>query len=495
MRVRLGPRLRSLTLPRAWRAASVAAVVLAALFAALAALSAYRDDRQLRVAGIELSVQPGHQGALDLYVPLVDWGVRFDAVRFPARLSIDVLGVDRDAATAIAAGAPPELEALREEAGDAIASYIRELVVVVLVAGLGGGALVALAVRGGSVPRMRWLLGAAGVTAALVAASVALFLPPRGELRDPEYYANGPDIPIALETIERATASARAISGELDEQLTGLARLVSASAEHEPLEPFPRVTLASDLHNNLLALPALEEAVATGPLLFAGDLTANGTPFEARLIRRVVEIGRPFVFVPGNHDSDVLSRRLADAGAIVLTERGRLNPDGTFGDPVVEVGGLRVAGYSDPFERQRRHGFQARGEPEPSGPQRAAFRRWLASMRGRVDVVLVHSPALAAPAVDKLRASPPPAPMAILTGHTHVPRLETSRNLVELNSGTVGGGGFGNFEEDQPFALSILVYRSEPAFRPLAVDQVEIDLPDGSSKAERHRLDLRGDQQ
>lgn len=85
-----------------------------------------------------------------------------------------------------------------------------------------------------------------------------------------------------------------------------------------------------------------------GPLFFAGDLTSSGSPFELALTRRVAGIGDPFVFVTGNHDSDILARRLAAAGAIVLSQRGRLLPNGRRGEIVVDVDGLRVAGYSDP---------------------------------------------------------------------------------------------------------------------------------------------------
>ena len=62
----------------------------------------------------------------------------------------------------------------------------------------------ALAVRGRGVPRLRWLFAAAGGTALAGVLALFLLLPPRGEIADPEYYANGPDIPVALRTIERA---------------------------------------------------------------------------------------------------------------------------------------------------------------------------------------------------------------------------------------------------------------------------------------------------
>jgi predicted phosphodiesterase len=470
-------------------AAAVALVVVAVLGGGLLALATYSAERELSVGRIELSVQPFHRGALDLYVPLVDWGARFSAVRLPARLSVDVRTVNRDAAQRVAEGQLPDVEAVRAEARDAVASYLRLLVLIVFVCALTAGLVVALAVRGHGAPRLRWLFGAAAGTAVVGCALLVILLPPRGEISDPEYYANGPDIPVALRTIEQAQGSARAISEELNEQLVGLARLVSDSSSRQPRSALHAVVLASDLHNNLLALPALDRAVGSRPLFFAGDLTSSGSPFEFALVRRIVRLGHPFVFVSGNHDSDALVRRMALAGGIVLTQRGRFRSDGTYGPVVVRVRGLRVAGYADPFERRASEHFRARGEPRPDALQRAAFSDWLRPLVGRVDVVLVHEPQLAADAAEELRRDPPRRPLVLLTGHTHVPSFRASENFVELNGGTIGGGGTGNLEKSQPFGLAVLTYTHGSGFEPEAADLVEIDAHRGSARAERFRVE------
>ena len=466
-------------------AAAVALVVIAALAGGLLALATYSAERDLSVGRIELSVQPFHKGALDLYVPLVDWGARFSAVRLPARVSIDVRTVDREAAQRVAGGDLPDVRAVRAEARDGLASYLRELLLLVFLCALAAGLIVALAVRGRGAPRLRWLFGAALGTALAGCLALALLLPPRGEIADPEYYANGPDIPVALRTIEQAQGSARAISEELNEQLVGLARLVSESSQRRGQEDVRALVLASDLHNNLLALPALDRAAGSRPLFFAGDLTSSGSPFEFTLVRRIVRLGHPFVFVSGNHDSDALVRRVALAGGIVLTERGRLRADGTLGPLVVRVRGLRVAGYSDPFERRASEHFRARGEPRPDAEQREEFRDWLRPLLGRVDVVMVHEPQLAEDAAEELRRIPPRRPLVLLTGHTHMSSFMSSTNLVELNGGTVGGGGTGNLEKSQPFGLAVLTYTRADGFDPIAADLVEIDAHRGSARAER----------
>ncbi len=470
------------------RTVAVLLVLLATVGAAVGALAVFSVDRDLTVGTVRLSADPGHAGALDIYVPLVDWGVRFDAVRLPARLSLDLRTLDRAAVAEVARGRDPDVEALREEAEAAIASYIRLLLAFAAVTSLALGTLTALALRGRAAP-LRLTLPVAGCAAVLACLAILFLFPPRGAIEDPEYYANGPDIPAALRAIDQATGTAETISQELNDQLVGLARLIAAPAGRGAGGELPHLTLASDLHNNLLALPTLERAVRQGPLFFAGDLTSSGSPFEIALTRRLARIGDPFVFVTGNHDSDVLAQRLAAAGAIVLTERGRLLGDGRLGELVVNVGGLRVAGYADPFERRRSDRYRDRGS-EATDAQQRAFADWLRPLAGRVDVVMTHSPALTKLAVEELRSDPPARPLAILTGHTHEPALRTSENLVELGGGTAGGGGTGNLEKNQPFGLAVLVRARSPRFVPLLADTVEIDAQSGAARAERSRLDL-----
>ena len=88
------------------------------------------------------------------------------------------------------------------------------------------------------------------------------------------------------------------------------------------------------------------------------------------------------MFVTGNHDSDRSAQELADDGAIVLTEFGRLKRGGGYGPVVNEIAGMRVAGYSDPFQRRAAENYRDRFEPEPSAAQQQSVRR-LAAAAGR----------------------------------------------------------------------------------------------------------------
>src|SRR5690348_16331991 len=80
-------------------------LVLAATFAGgYLALVTFTQSKTLSVGEIRLSVSPGHRGALDVYVPLVDWGARFENIRLPVRLRADLQTVNREVAGSVAQG-------------------------------------------------------------------------------------------------------------------------------------------------------------------------------------------------------------------------------------------------------------------------------------------------------------------------------------------------------------------------------------------------------
>jgi predicted phosphodiesterase len=459
----------------------IAAVVAAGLLAGLGALWTFSTERDLSVGRVSMSVEPFHHGALDLYVPVVDWGVRFGGVRLPARLHVEVRAIDRSAATVVATGDPARVADVREEARDAIASYLRSLVAATAAAALLGSALMVLILRA----PVR-VLAVAVVPMVAWGGAIAFLLAPRGQLDTPQYYAHGPDIPVALRAVQSATRSSANLGQVVDDQLVGLARLV-APGEQPTLKGLPRLTIASDLHNNVLALDALARAAEGGIVLFPGDLTDSGTPLEVNVLQQVADAGDPFVFTTGNHDSDTLAISLARRGAVVLTQDGRLLPDGRLGSVVTKVGGLRMAGYSSPNERRAAAGFADNGAGVDL-PEQAAFEQWLLGLAGRVDVVLVHEPALAAPAVSAWRQRYPSLPLLVAVGHTHRQAVDAAGSVVVVNGGTLGAGGTGNLDEGQDIGLAVATVRRRP-FLPLAVDLVQIDPGDGSATASRIRVD------
>jgi hypothetical protein len=178
-----------------------------------------------------------------------------------------------------------------------------------------------------------------------------------------------------------------------------------------------------------------------------------------------------------------------DRGAYVLTDRGRLNPDGSHGRIIQDIDGLKVAGYSDPFERRAGEDFKDRFQPEPTQTQKDAFTAWLQPLLGKVDVVMVHEPALIESALAVLQDQPPQRPLVFVVGHTHKASLQSYPGVTVINGGSVGAGGTGNLTETTKMGIARFIFTSEPEFQPLAADLVEIDPGSGSATARRQRLD------
>jgi hypothetical protein len=72
------------------RTVALLLIALAAVTGTVGALSLVGGERRLSVGTIAIGFSPFHDGALDVYVPLVDWGARSSGVRLPARLTIEV---------------------------------------------------------------------------------------------------------------------------------------------------------------------------------------------------------------------------------------------------------------------------------------------------------------------------------------------------------------------------------------------------------------------
>ncbi|MDA0181302.1 metallophosphoesterase [Solirubrobacter phytolaccae] len=476
--------LKSRLITYARRALSLMLVVVATCAGGYLALVGYQQTAELSVGEIRMSVSPGHRGALDVYVPLVDWGARFEAIDAPVRLRVDLQTVNRRVATSLAEGKPLDVEQVRKDAEGALRTYLMRLIGLTIAAASALGLLVAFAIRS-RVPRLRWTAPTAILVAIGIGVAMIFTIPPRGEIADPQYYAHGPDIPRALEAVAAAQRTPGALNQELDAQLVGLARLVIEPGRRQSLTGQPTITVASDLHNNTVALGVLERATGDGPLFFVGDLTDRGSPLETTLVRRIAHIGDPFVFVSGNHDSDYLKHELADEGAVVLTQNGRLKRDGTFGPVINEIAGLKVAGYDDPFERRSADSFRDRFDNNPQPGMQEAFLEWLRPLLGKVDVVMVHEGALLGTALQVLKDDPPERPIVFLIGHTHQTALEQHPGVTVINGGSIGAGGTGNLGESTALSLARFVFTVRPSFQPLAADLVSIDPGTGNSSARR----------
>jgi predicted phosphodiesterase len=247
--------------------------------------------------------------------------------------------------------------------------------------------------------------------------------------------------------------------------------------------------VASDIHANWLTLPAFARYADHRPVFLVGDFVLEGTPIEASIAQRAARLGHPTVAVSGNHDSPVVMRRLARAGAIVLTHAGRMSGDGTVTGPaVVTVDGLKVAGYEDPLAAQAgSFGHRLDLSEAELADETIRVENWFDALPVRPDIVLVHDFRVAA----SLRAhvAAEGGSVIVLTGHDHRQHVDRSGDVVEVDGGTLGAGGvFAVGHAPAGFAQVHLTADGWPA----AVDLISADPITGDATARRIALDPPG---
>ena len=471
-------------------ALALAIALFALLGAALALRAAGPNERQISIGSVRAHVVPARRGEVDLYVPLVDWGMRFHRHRAPLAVRLEFRALDRDAALAtLDLGATPEerLGALDGELNAVAAAALRRAALAALAGGLGGG-LFAGAVAGALARRRRPLaLGAFGGTvvalAAIPLAALSLAGADAAQASAAVYYARGEELPRLLALSERLPAAGERYRRSYDEAVSGLENLlVAASAPPGPPVAHSLV-VAADVHSNRFVLDGLAR-YASGKLVFlAGDMSQSGSALEAEIAPALARLSETVVAVSGNHDSPAFMRALAAEGVVVLTRGGRLNEDGTVsGEPVLELEGLVVAGFDDPLEGAA--GSAPLRQLELAEGERLHAEReilsWFASLPRRPDIVVVHQHALAH--VLLAAQGPGDRSLVILTGHDHDQHVDQSGAHVLVDPGSVGAGG--PFEVGEEPATLAQLYLDADA-EPIAVDLIASEPLSGQATASR----------
>ncbi len=200
-----------------------------------------------------------------------------------------------------------------------------------------------------------------------------------------------------------------------------------------------KILHVSDIHNNPAAFDFIEQVIANFNVDFVidtGDITDFGTPLEAELASRVGELGIPYIFVPGNHDSPNTIAVLAELSGVKVVEKG-----------VAEVEGILVAGIQDPSS------FSS-AMIIPSNEILDSFAVELKSFLFKENItphiIAIHHPRIAEAFVDDIPI--------ILTGHTHSLHIEETAKSVIINAGSTGAAGIRglNVAREIPFSLVLL---------------------------------------
>lgn len=355
----------------------------------------------------------------------------------PIRLDVDVDQLDPVRSTALVEH-PERLSGLQAEVTHDVADGTSELAVRSCVAVVSGATALGLAVY----RRPRRALAAGGLALVLLAASgVGAYATwnPKSVL-EPKFSG-------LLSSAPQVVGNARSIVTDFDVYQKELARLVTnvtklydATSTLPTYQPDPatlRVLHVSDIHLNPASwhiIGSLVEQYGIDVIIDSGDTMDHGASAENTFLDPIADLGAPYIWVRGNHDSEITQNYLRRMKNVRVLDEGR----------AVTVAGLRVAGMGDPqFTPDR--STAAGGDPAErmAGIQFASALRDQAAARTPVHIAVAHNP-VAARETDGL------VPLA-LSGHVHHRETEVMAHGTRLKiEGSTGGGGLRAVQNEEP---------------------------------------------
>ncbi|HEX2191632.1 MAG TPA: metallophosphoesterase [Acidimicrobiales bacterium] len=254
----------------------------------------------------------------------------------------------------------------------------------------------------------------------------------------------------------------RAQLAELVENVVTLYGVGANLPSFDPSRATTRLLHVSDVHLNPQAFDLMRQVIAqfdVDAVVDTGDTTDWGSEPESQLLDQIAQLGVPYVWVRGNHDSRRTQEAVAaQANGVVLDGDAR------------EVAGLRIWGSGDPRytpDKSQPVGKDVeRDQAAAAAPGVAAALR--ADMPPPVDVVVVHDARLAAAAGEL-------TPL-VLAGHTHEPRQSRLGKAILLVEGSTGGAGLRGLQGEEPEPLTCSVLYFNPTTRALvAYDRITVE--------------------
>jgi predicted MPP superfamily phosphohydrolase len=433
----------------------------------------------------EVRVVPSLNSGVQLLLPPAG-EVEFDAYSAPVAVQARISRVDLDGARALLES-PAQVRALGDTAADSLRSAAIRATLLSVGCTLLGAVGLSLLVWRRSWRRTAEVAGTA-VAVLLATGGLAWATAEPDRLAQPKFtgllsqapYIAG-EVPSVLQRLETYRSGLADIVRSVTTLYATAGSLPQFGAGADP-DGTVTVLHVSDIHLNPLAFDLIDKIVqqfGVDVVVDTGDITTWGTAVESRTLARIGQVGVPYVFVRGNHDS-------AGTEAAVASNRNAIVLD----DEVAEVAGVVIAGIGDPVFTPSGAGPQAAlapglGQGSPNVAHAASVSRlastveaWDAQHGDRpVQIAAIHEPVELGPLMGRV-------PM-IFAGHTHsrATTLDKATGTAVLVEGSTGGAGITargleRLSDGKPLPLAAslvhIATTGERAGRPVAIDAITV---------------------
>jgi predicted MPP superfamily phosphohydrolase len=400
---RPAPSLELIQQPRPWaRALGLVAVVLLGAWLGLLIVGNVRVP--VGPMNTTMTLRPSLSGGTKINVSPLG-ALELNTHHAPVRLDVNVDQLDPARAQALV-DHPERLSGLQDEVAHDVEHGTLDLALRSCVAVVAGATALGLAVY----RRPRRALAAGGTALALLMASgasaYATWNP--DSVLEPKYSGLLSSAPSLVGNARNIVTEFDVYQKELARLVTNVTKLYDVTSTLPAYQPDPttiRVLHVSDIHLNPASwkiIASLVQQYRIDVIVDSGDTMDHGSAAENGFLDPAADLGAPYVWVRGNHDSLVTQAEVAaQPNAVVL--------DSTT---PVEVAGLRFLGIGDPrFTPDK----DTRGVVAPSSVAQVGLRMADAMAAqpadAKVDIAVVHDGAAAV----QMDGTVP----LVLSGHYH----------------------------------------------------------------------------
>lgn len=235
-----------------------------------------------------------------------------------------------------------------------------------------------------------------------------------------------------------------------------------------------KILLVSDLHSNPVGIELIKSLVSSfsiDMIIDAGDLTDFGTSLETKTAQAISDLGVPYVFSPGNHETAEMVKFLDQLPHVTVLK-------GT----TKEIQGIKVLGIPDPFSAFPEVETEDKERWSQIVDSTAEAAESAIKAEGSPDILVVHNPVIAKNINN--------APSLIISGHLHRQYEETLENgALLLNPGTAGAAGLRGLYNEGSVPYSAIILHYQLGKGPSAADFIQYDLMSQHFSLERHLID------
>jgi len=359
-------------------------------------------------------------------------------------------------------------EILRQQ----VLSFILRILMVAFLGGLGAGFLFSHSFK------KSLLAGLSGLLAFSILLGSAVLTYDETAFSEPEFEGIVEAAPWLMGVAEDALVAVQGLDAKLQIVTENLMVLFESLYHLEggggSVDGDIKLLHVSDIHNNPIGV-SLAKQVATSfevdIVIDTGDLTDYGTPIEADLLRNIEEIGLPWVFVPGNHDSPAVVQTMSQLSNVTV-----LLEDIVY----FEDFDLTFAGMGDPAAQSSAMAVRPREEYQAIA---ARLRDQIELSEHKPSVIISHHPFAVEEFTD--------LEVLLLHGHAHQVDIHFEGNSVMVDAGTTGGAGIRGLmtRDEMPYTMVLLhLNRVEDGVLATAADVITVNQLNAGFVLERHRL-------